>query len=74
MHFVTCRVISFFTFICLAIVTPQGTLPSQAEEPSSETPAKSTVNNDQEVSERQFLKNIRQLTFVGKRAGEGYFS
>ena len=27
-----------------------------------------------ETGETQFLKNIRQLTYEGKRAGEGYFS
>ena len=27
-----------------------------------------------ETSETQFLKNVRQLTYEGKRAGEGYFS
>ncbi|HHT9139123.1 MAG TPA: TolB family protein, partial [Candidatus Wunengus sp. YC60] len=27
-----------------------------------------------ETGESQFLKNIRQLTYEGKRAGEGYFS
>ena len=27
-----------------------------------------------ETGETQFLKNTRQLTYEGKRAGEGYFS
>ena len=27
-----------------------------------------------ETGETQFLKNVRQLTYEGKRAGEGYFS
>ena len=30
--------------------------------------------NESQLNESQFLKNIRQLTFEGKRAGEGYFS
>ena len=27
-----------------------------------------------DTGESQFLKNIRQVTYEGKRAGEGYFS
>ena len=27
-----------------------------------------------DTGELQFLKNVRQLTYEGKRAGEGYFS
>ncbi len=30
--------------------------------------------NETQLNESQFLKNIRQLTYEGKRAGEGYFS
>jgi Tol biopolymer transport system component len=30
--------------------------------------------NESQLNESQFLKNIRQLTYEGKRAGEGYFS
>ena len=53
--------ISLFCMILLAVV-----LTSYAEEPN-ETEKKT-------VDEARFLKNIRQLTYDGKRAGEGYFS
>lgn len=39
--------------------------------------AQDTPSNDTEanaVDESQFLSNVRQLTYDGKRAGEGYFS
>ena len=39
--------------------------------------AQDTPSNDAEthaVDESQFLSNVRQLTYDGKRAGEGYFS
>jgi Tol biopolymer transport system component len=32
------------------------------------------IANETQLNESQFLKNIRQLTYEGKRAGEGYFS
>ncbi len=36
--------------------------------------ASSTETNTNSAEESQFLSNIRQLTYDGKRAGEGYFS
>ena len=50
----------FFTIFLTGDVVAQGTTPGKTE---TDTPAES-----------QFLSNIRQLTYDGKRAGEGYFS
>ena len=52
--------IFFATFITDAVVAQQ-TTPDDTE-------------TDNSVEETRFLSNIRQLTYDGKRAGEGYFS
>ena len=56
-----CAIISTFSFFCLIGYTE---LPNATE---SETETKT-------IEESRFLKNVRQLTYDGKRAGEGYFS
>ena len=49
----------------------------QAEEPAVPAAAQSETDDGKEQAEQiesKFLSNIRQLTFEGRRAGEGYFS
>lgn len=60
--------VKWISLFCLILFT--ALLTSYAENPhasAEETPKKT-------VDEAQFLTNIRQLTYDGKRAGEGYFS
>ena len=51
----------FFAIFITDTVIAQHTTPGETE-------------TDTSVEETQFLSNIRQLTYDGKRAGEGYFS
>ena len=59
------KLMGLFCAICFAVlltgdIVAQDTLPNETESKSAEG--------------SQFLSNIRQLTYSGKRAGEGYFS
>ena len=45
---------------------------SPRETPVAEAPSDKVI--DPEVAEARLMSNIRQLTFQGRRAGEGYFS
>ena len=59
------KLIGLFCTICFSIFVTDDVIAQQAtpDETDTNTPAES-----------RFLSNIRQLTYDGKRAGEGYFS
>jgi Tol biopolymer transport system component len=58
----------FFIFIALLPMVLLG-----QERPATEKP-KESASSETEVNESDYLSKIRQLTFEGLRAGEGYFS
>jgi Tol biopolymer transport system component len=45
-----------------------------AQQPATSQPARSAATESAAASEARLLTNARQLTFEGRRAGEGYFS
>lgn len=60
------KLLGLFCTIFFAIFGTNGAVAQHS------TPDETEANNA--VEESQFLSNIRQLTYDGKRAGEGYFS
>ena len=67
--------ITCFSFLSTLTLADQSQEESQTTNPhASHTTSVSKASDSESWREAHLLSNIRQLTFAGKRAGEGYFS
>lgn len=65
--------IHYVSAVCLSAILAI-TISVDAQENPHVTPADNTVSEAEAKRQSELLTGIRQLTFAGKRAGEGYFS